>query len=235
MPYSNYLSGLYDIQDEYLKVLANVKSEDVTQDINNKLQYIQSSISKIHNKIENTTDENVSKIMNHQNDISSIIEAEKKRLNEKKQTIDNAMYEKKRLITLNESYRLRYAEYTKMLIILVLTLAAFFIIIVLSKIFIFIPVVFFDVLSIIVICIGLFLIVKKYLETLRRDNLYFDKVYLANTNNGNTQKIYVPTTTPVTTLKSSDESKYCETEDCCGEGTKWGLDTITDKYGCIPK
>ena len=48
----------------------------------------------------------------------NIIDDEKQRLNEKKQNVDNALSGQQRLITMNNSYRLRYTEYTKMIVII---------------------------------------------------------------------------------------------------------------------
>ena len=83
-----------------------------------------SDIGNLYNGLNSTT-LNTNDVLIKQKEMINIVNSEQKRLNEKKQSVDNALEGQQRLITLNNSYRLRYADYTKMIIIF--TICSFFI------------------------------------------------------------------------------------------------------------
>jgi len=111
--------------------------------------------------------------------LEDIVTDEKSRLLLKKQNIDGAIDEQKRMIQINDSYRQRYSYQVQMIIVAVITLVAFIFISFLSRTFTMVPGVFFDVLSVIVICVGFFTDLYIYLDIMKRDPMHFDELDLA--------------------------------------------------------
>ena len=73
----------------------------------------------------NATILNTNDVLIKQKDMIQIIDNENNRLREKKQNVDNALEGQQRLITLNNSYRLRYADYIKILIIITISISIY--------------------------------------------------------------------------------------------------------------
>jgi hypothetical protein len=87
-------------------------------------RFSDSDAENLYNGLNSTT-LNTNDVLIKQTEMINIVNNEQRRLNEKKQSVDNALEGQKRLITLNNSYRLRYAEYTKMIIIITILLSIF--------------------------------------------------------------------------------------------------------------
>ena len=87
-------------------------------------RFSDSDAGNLYNGLNSTT-LNTNDVLIKQTEMINIVNNEQRRLNEKKQSVDNALEGQKRLITLNNSYRLRYADYTKMIIIITILLSIF--------------------------------------------------------------------------------------------------------------
>jgi hypothetical protein len=160
----------------------------------------------------------------------NIVNTEQHRLQDKKSSIDNAITGQKRMIELNNSNRLRQQSYTKILVIFIIVLVLFVGIIMLSKALPFIPQVVFELLSIIIISIGIYMALYTYLDIQSRNNMNFDELDIPGLNNtalGNT----------IATGKGSGSlsnllygTNLCVENECCGPETVW--DMPTNK--CVP-
>jgi len=114
------LSGVFQVQQNYLTDLSNSYP-----DVNNGpviAKYMLDLQDKIQDVTQSYKDANTSadNVLTEQNQMIDIVETEQKRLEKKKELIDQAEMEEKRKVMLTNSNRLRNAEYTK--IILVLTI-----------------------------------------------------------------------------------------------------------------
>ena len=114
------LSGVFQVQQNYLTDLSNsypnVNNGPVIAkymlDLQNKVGDVTQSY-----KDANTSADNV---LTEQNQMIDIVETEQKRLEKKKLLIDQAEMEEKRKVMLTNSNRLRNAEYTKIILVLII-------------------------------------------------------------------------------------------------------------------
>ena len=73
------------------------------------------SLSDIHTSVNNQ-DSKLNATLTKQSQVNDLLQNEIDRLNEKEDQIDQAQAGQKRVLMLNESYRMRQAEYTKLII-----------------------------------------------------------------------------------------------------------------------
>ena len=129
------LSGVFQVQQNYLTDLSNsypnVNNGPVIAkymlDLQNKVGDVTQSY-----KDANTSADNV---LTEQNQMIDIVETEQKRLEKKKLLIDQAEMEEKRKVMLTNSNRLRNAEYTKIILVLIICVVIHILLIVGYKFF----------------------------------------------------------------------------------------------------
>lgn len=119
-------------------------------------------------------------IRQNQNDLDDIIKREQKRLDAKQQTVDGALFQQTRLQTLNNSYRLRYKHYLYMLMIVIVVLVLVIVLNRLGQSLTIIPETVMDMLYILVITIGGFMLYFAFIDMRRRDHMDFEKVQLSS-------------------------------------------------------
>jgi hypothetical protein len=136
------------------------------------------SIQAVINDMSNNNTGNVSEnILKQQNKIDTIIDDEIKRLDSKKQSIDDIIDSKERMIQLNTNFIERKQEYQKMMIALIIGLAICIILYTINNI-VPIPSVISSLILIITFA-GVFIYCfNVYLVILSRDKMDFDKVNL---------------------------------------------------------
>jgi hypothetical protein len=127
------LSGIFHIQKDYI---SGIDTNDPT--LKQKVSGIQSQLDKLHANFKDST-ASTNAVLDHQQDVMNIVDTEKQRLLLKKEQIDTSFEGKKRGILLNDSYRQRFEQYTKIIIIVVFTLAIFIGILILGRNFPIIP------------------------------------------------------------------------------------------------
>ena len=88
--------------------LAGTQSDDTVNGYNFNLSNIHTSVNDQDSKLNAT--------LTKQKQVNDLLQAEIIRLNEKDNQIDQAQAGQKRVLMLNESYRMRQAEYTKLII-----------------------------------------------------------------------------------------------------------------------
>ena len=81
------------------------------------------NLSNIYNSVR-VHDQKLQDVLTKQNEVNDFLTTEMNRLTEKESQIDNARKGQKRVLMLNESYRMRQAEYTKLIIASVFVLAS---------------------------------------------------------------------------------------------------------------
>jgi hypothetical protein len=221
------LSGLFQIQSQYL--LPNLNPSDPTAaPVINGIQQQLNSLNTSFNQANISADN----ILDHQTEMLNIVNTEMDRLNSKKQAVDTALDGKKRGVQLNESYRLRYQEYTKMVVVIVITLALFILISSLSRVFPFIPSFVFEFLSIIVIAGGLFSIYYIYINILSRSPTNFNELNIPGpkTDTPAEKAAAQEAAARSGNLLGSINLNQCIGSSCCSTGTIWDSGNTL----CIP-
>jgi hypothetical protein len=124
----------------------------------------------------NATILNTNDVLIKQKDMIQIIDNENNRLREKKQNVDNALEGQQRLITLNNSYRLRYADYIKILIIITISISIYVCISLARKYIPFFPEVVYNIVVILLIPLTIIILYYKYVELISHNKLYYDEL-----------------------------------------------------------
>jgi hypothetical protein len=138
------------------------------------LQEAQKTFDKMNINFENTNNTNAG-ILTDQDKVIDLVNQEYYRLLQKKKFVDDAVYGQERAALLNDSYRMKYIEYTKMLIAFVIVLV---IIIALFQFKTLFPPFVID-LSVFLLCTFLlFYCYFVYSNLAARDSLYFDELDL---------------------------------------------------------
>lgn len=160
-----------------LDILSNSAETDFSKLTPDQIANLQSSLEQAHNSLLQSNSA-VNGFLNNQNDVERVITTEHDYLRNKKEKIDDTYESKKRLLELNESYRLKSADYTKLLMIFIFGLVILAFIVFLSKTLTFIPGLVYDILSVIVICATAYFGYVKYIDITRRDDLYYNELQM---------------------------------------------------------
>jgi hypothetical protein len=221
--YATELSGLFTIlQDAVIRLQANPTDSELT----NKVKNLQTQLTNLHDKFKNTNISS-SAALEKQKKTSEIIAIEKKRLELKKQAIDNALTGKQRAIALNESYRLRQNDVTKIKIAFVLTLAASIFLVLLGRYYTSIPSVLITLFILITLSIGIIYTINIYLAMSARSKLNYNELDLGGPK--------VLTKEEEEAARAAEGKKGnllgtlipgCVGQDCCGETTVWDPTTF---------
>jgi len=210
------LNGALNIQKDYLVNLKGQSQDPLSAPIIDNIQKNLQSLYGDYTNSNKTTDG----ILTQQSNVLNIVNMENQRLQDKKDSVDKILTGKKRAADLNNSARLRQNAYTNLLIIFIITLGLFIGIIILSRTFPFIPQSIFDILSIIVISIGIFTGMYLFLDIQTRSKINYDELDLPGINKpveGNT----VATSTDTGNLLDLININGCMGSDCCGPNTTW--------------
>jgi len=212
------LTGVFKVQDKYITDLGKGYP-----DVNGAPQivgYVADLQNQMTNLAKQYQDANTSSnvVLDHQNEMIQIINDEQDRLNKKKVLIDNVDFQQNRQALLNNTYRLKYAEYTKIVIVIIVSLLVFLLLSTLSSLYESIPPLIIIVLHIVNISIAVIIITYIYAKIYSRSNINFDEIVLpppitdASGTNGVKQ--------------NGSDSLFgtlgiCYKETCCGAGTVW--------------
>jgi hypothetical protein len=166
-----------------------------------------------------------SQVLTNQTQMSDIVNTELTRLQQKKKSIDNALTTRERVAELNNSYRLRYVEYTKMIAIVVLALVVFIAARMAGKYFPAIPSIVIDIVYILLFCGTTILLYNQMAYIQNRDVLYFDRLNLNGPNMKSAAQIANDKKAAGLSgnLLDSINIGACVGETCCSEGTIWDL------------
>ena len=173
----------------------------------------------------NATILNTNDVLIKQRDMIKIIDDENKRLIEKKQNVDNALEGQQRLITINNSYRLRYADYTKIMIIITISISIYVLVSLAKKYIPFFPSVIYNITLILLIPITIIILYYKYIELISHNKLYYDELdfkppTMLSANDRLKEKVSYQTNV----LKSGEllgGLEGCSGAQCCSGNTIW--------------
>jgi len=183
-----------------------------------------SDVGNLYNGLNSTT-LNTNDVLIKQKEMINIVNSEQKRLNEKKQSVDNALEGQQRLITLNNSYRLRYADYTKMIIIFTICLTIFILVSIAKRYIPFFPEPIYNIIIILLIPICLIALYYKYSEIVSHNRLYYDELDLkAPSMLSSEDKLKEKVAEQTNILKSGNllaGLEGCFGAQCCSGNTIW--------------
>jgi hypothetical protein len=193
---------------------------------------LQTNLSHLANSIGSKTTSGASTLLPS---VINLIDNEYVRLQKKEKLINDEFAQKTRIAMLNESVRLRYVEYTKLCIILVITFIILFTMYSFqSSILAFIPSFLFDFIVFIICVFSLLNFYFIYNGIILMDPMYFDELNMNDYNNASTnaQKSTQSTasTTPSNDLLSGINGNLCIGGKCCNTGTTFDLASGV----CIP-
>lgn len=174
----------------------------------------------LNNQVVNTND-----VLLKQQDIINIIDAEKQRLLLKKQTIDDSLQQQKRLIQLNNSYRLRYTDYIKIMLFITFVIIIYVGIVLAQRYLPFIPSIVFEVILILFIPISIIIMYYRFRNLMLHNNMNYDEIdFKPPTILSDKEKLAEQVKARETQQKSGDllgGLSGCIGKDCCGETTQW--------------
>jgi hypothetical protein len=183
-----------------------------------------SDVGNLYNGLNSTT-LNTNDVLIKQKEMINIVNSEQKRLNEKKQSVDNALEGQQRLITLNNSYRLRYADYTKMIIIFTICLTIFILVSIAKRYIPFFPEPIYNIIIILLIPICVIALYYKYSEIVSHNRLYYDELDLkAPSMLSSEDKLKEKVAEQTNILKSGNllaGLEGCFGAQCCSGNTIW--------------
>jgi|UniRef100_A0A6C0LPV9 hypothetical protein len=174
----------------------------------------------LNNQVINTND-----VILKQQDVINIVDAEKQRLLLKKQTVDDSLQQQKRLIQLNNSYRLRYTDYIKIMLFITFVIVLFVGIVLAQRYLPFIPSIVFEVMLILLIPISIIIMYYRFRNLMVHNNMNYEEIdYKPPTILSAEEKLAAQVKARETQQSSGDllgGLSGCIGKDCCGETTQW--------------
>lgn len=220
------INGIYDTQKNLLDQIRNQPNIDPQKikDIQDKLDKANADLSK-----SKTTSGN---LHTEQSKMLNIVNVEKERLEKKKQSIDNALDGQKRLITLNDSYRLRNNDFSYILVAWTLCFTALIALSIIRRNFPIIPSVLIDILFIICLSAAIYVSYTKYLDISNRDRIYYNEINLDSPNILTPEQIAKQTADAQQKAKNSSAANLLSTINvggcvgplCCSGESYWNPD-----------
>jgi len=179
------------------------------------------SLTDFYNNFKKYT---TSDVTEHQKDMIKIVETEKERLDKKREVIDTAYNGKQRSNQLNESFRLKYNDYIKIIKIIILILILVIIILFFSKNFKNISPHVFEILIMIVVSFGIISLYYSIRDISIRNNTNYNELKLSPLiSENNVVNDYTNNKNNIlyNLEQAIINNNLCITEDCCDAGTKW--------------
>jgi len=169
-------------------------------------------------------------VMENQKKMSTYLEDEQTRLSKEKEKVDTEVDHMKREAILNDTRKKRTMAYNYILIVFVLTMALGLLLNYLKKSFSFIiPSFLFNFLIVLTLSGGLIYMINLYLDIIKRDPIYYDKLVFSPPPE--TTQEDIDDATKQAELKAAALAKKCQNEECCDKITnEWNI----DKGLCVP-
>jgi hypothetical protein len=213
------LSSVFHVQDDYLFSVTRPTDSNVNNapEIVSYVNDLQKNLHTLSDKFK-AANSSSQAVLAHQQEMLDIVHAEKKRLAEKKQLVDSADLQQQHVMVLNDTYRKQYMEYTKMIIVVVIGVAAYILIRMLGD-FLQVPEWIVIILHILNIFLCLAIITYYYAVVQSRSKVNFDRL-----------EIPPPNTAPGAAGPATADKKnkslfgdFCFGESCCDSmnGVVW--------------
>jgi len=210
------LSSVFHVQQDYLfdTAIHNANANSAPQ--------IVGYVSDVQNKLKSLSgqfqDANTSSqaVLAHQQQMLDIVNAERDRLEAKKQLVDSADMQQQHVMVMNNTYRKKYTDYTKVVIVCVIGIGVFILLRMMGN-FLQVPEWIVLLLHIVNIVICMMVITMIYAVIQSRDRIDYDKLNLPPPNTG-----------PASALSKDISNvslfgQFCWGEQCCdsNNGVVW--------------
>jgi hypothetical protein len=228
-----YSQSDFDVSNFSIRKARKLQSVELKKIIDDAI-YFKDNISEenIEEAMTDNYNSTIQNITTHQNDMNNIITHEKNRLESKKSELDGVLFSQKRELDFNESHRQKHRYYIYMLLVFICCLVAFVIVSRVRQLVTFIPEFIYDLMIIIIIITGGFLIYFAYLEVLRRDHMDFSKLKMGSPNRQSTEERNQARQSAVDSGDLSEIGKLCSGKECCPGGEQYA--TWNDEIGmCV--
>jgi len=167
------INGIFQVEKNYLDTIRNNPNIDISQ-----LNNLQAKLQAGHDSLA-SSNAATSQLYTEQDKVLGIINVEKDRLDRKKHSVTDALDGQNRLITLNESHRLRNNDYISMISTSVICLFLLVTCSAVGRLLPVIPPIVIDILYILIISITIYILYASYLAIQSRDKLYYNELNLA--------------------------------------------------------
>ena len=224
-------NGYLNLQKEHLMDLGN-NSKMGNSEAATAISEIQTKLDNVRNAYKET-DVTTRDILTHQDEITDMVNQETDRLQVKKKNIDDALEGQKRMIMLNESYRMKYSHYLKIVLTVLTTTVLFIIVKMLSTKVPGIPGAVWDLILIIVFSVAIIYIYYVWSDMQRRDNMNFNKLFFISPDPEKASSNATLQTQNDTGRKSlwdavKNIESTCKGNDCCaGNDMQYNSETNT--------
>jgi VIT1/CCC1 family predicted Fe2+/Mn2+ transporter len=210
------LSSLLNIESSYVQSIGTVTPGEAAIPV----QPIIGDLNNINKSLQ-TAQATTGNILDHQNDLRSILDQEQNRLEQKKQSVDGAITTQERMIQLNQSYQKRYASYTKIVIVLTMTIILILGVLIIFRFFPFIPSIVIYIICTIISLIALVYIGTLYMDIRTRTVTNYDQIRLNNKPKTLTPPIQSSPTPASNAEYLANLGIFCSDQSCCSSGTIW--------------
>lgn len=146
-----------------------VQNNEKLRELSTHTQALQSNLGGIVSQTD--------ALLSHQSSMNEILQNEQARLQEKKASVENAYTSQKRSIYLNDNLQKRYAAYSRILLISVVTLAIVFVIALIQRFVPAVPSIIFNIIYLLLFAGSFIWCMLEFVEIQNRDKLDFDKLY----------------------------------------------------------
>ena len=202
--------------------------QQLIQDLPGNLDLMNTLGSKVGalNNTVSTSNASIIPTLTKQQDVNAVLTREETRLRDRKQAIDAAGDEQKRLVDLTRNATQRTRAINNMYIVAIVGL---FIYLGIRLVTGFLPEMVSDIMTVLVISITILMILKMYADYTRRNNMDYDMINLGEPS----QMVGKASGSAGSAGAGLIESRIgggCEKDACCPEGTKYN-----EKYAiCVP-
>jgi hypothetical protein len=238
MPGITDLPNLINVQQQYISDIAklpNTSDAGTPSRATTNLQAVRDTNNTLKTSISLASD-NVAKTITNQNDMLNIVNLENKRLTDKKAQVDTALQSQQRAISLNDSYRQRYAQYINIIIVIVVCLIMMIAVNMLGNLFTSVPSFIFDIVIFVIFIVGVYLCYSIFIQINRRSKMDFSKLDIQGLNiQGNAAVVAAQTkAASIGDLLGTINLDYCVGSDCCSDGTYWDSGNAVCLPGTAP-
>jgi hypothetical protein len=220
------LTGLFTVQKNYLSGI-----DSSNNDFSGNIVPLQNNLDKLYTSFQ-TANVSSSDVLAKQQEVAEMLNNEQDRLLQKQQNIDNALIGKHRAIALNDAYRLRQEQYTRIKIVIVIVLAICIFISLLARRFQIIPSMVVILLNIIIVLVGGIYCLFIYSSMTSRSKMNFNELDITGPPVLTTADIKANQAAAAKTgdLLGSINISGCIGSDCCSDKTKWDASI----FKCVP-
>ena len=195
----------------------NSGNDTTSTDINNLTQRTSALNTSITNNMPLYTD------ALEQNTLTKdILNNEISRLNNQNTILQNAQTGQQRILNLNDSYRKRYTQYLKMIIAITIVLVIVWVFQVLDSRFEgIVPSYLFDLLTVIIVSIGVIYCYLVYSDIGRYNPLNYGELNIAPPPNAVTRAGGDAAPNSNSSISGGGDLLGCSEQSCCKDGTTW--------------